>query len=201
MKLSMLPRPPGRRRASCVASKVSHSAQPFKRSLSRSLWMRQWPVWKSKSCEPGPSAVVLVSLMEFSSCADLLGTSGVERVVDQRLQALDEADHARQAGVFLERRLVLPARVDAEEPMAADRPEGVDLPASRRLAGRDEVGHDVTSPRDPSPCPRPRGGDGGETNGGWVAGGGARRGQSSPTDWPAIGKPPGSRRRRMSRAR
>src|SRR5262245_16317210 len=149
IKLSMLPRPPARGRASCVASKVSHSVQPLRRCLSRSLWMRQCPVWKSKSCGPSRSVARVVSLMECSSfmrCSarlgDLLGTGGVEGVVDQQLHMLDEADHAWQADVLLERRRVLPARVDVEEQPVADRPECVDLEAAWLLAGRGEVGDD-----------------------------------------------------------
>jgi hypothetical protein len=53
------------------------------------------------------------------SLANLLGARDVERVVDQRLDTLDEAEGMRQAGVHLERPFVFPARVDVEQPRVA----------------------------------------------------------------------------------
>ncbi len=55
-------------------------------------------------------------------------------MVDQGPYPSDEADRVRQAGVALERRLVLPARVDVEELRVASRPERVDGETARLLA-------------------------------------------------------------------
>src|SRR6266850_200436 len=57
-------------------------------------------------------------------------------MIDQRRDAFQEAYGMWQAGVNLERRLVLPARVDVEQLGIAGRAKGSDARAARLLARR-----------------------------------------------------------------
>src|SRR5215467_6813874 len=68
--------------------------------------------------------------------ADLLRERDLERVVDQRLHALDEAHRVRQPRMSLECRFIPPPRVDEEEPRVADRAERVDAEAARLVTRR-----------------------------------------------------------------
>jgi hypothetical protein len=63
------------------------------------------PVKSSAPPQPECSSVTQVRV----GLADLLRTGDVQRVVDQRLHAFEEAHCVRQAGVTLERRFILPA--------------------------------------------------------------------------------------------
>src|SRR5262249_49855839 len=65
----------------------------------------------------------------------------VERVIDERLHAVDEADRMRHARVTLERRFVVPTRMDVEELGVANRSKRVDAEAPGLLPRRS---HDVT---------------------------------------------------------
>src|SRR5216684_450427 len=71
---------------------------------------------------------------------DSLRPVDVERVVDQRRHALDEAHRMRHSGVSLERGLILPARMNVEELRIANRPERVDAQAARLFARRSDGG-------------------------------------------------------------
>src|SRR5712664_2036492 len=71
---------------------------------------------------------------------DSLRPVDVERVVDQRRHALDEAHRMRHSGVSLERGLILPARMNVEELQIANRPERVDAQAARLFARRSDGG-------------------------------------------------------------
>src|SRR5579863_9308055 len=57
-------------------------------------------------------------------------------MVDQLLDAIDEAHRVGQARVQLKRRLVPPARMDVEEARVAGRAKGLDRKASRLLPRR-----------------------------------------------------------------
>src|SRR5215472_4585768 len=71
---------------------------------------------------------------------ELLGAHDVEGVIEERRQALDEADGVGEARVGLEGRLVPPARVDVEEPWIARGAEGANAEAAWLAARRP---HDV----------------------------------------------------------
>src|SRR5207249_5313950 len=59
-------------------------------------------------------------------------------VVDQRLDACEEAHRMRQSGVVLERRFILPARMNVEQLRVANRPKSVNAQAAKLLARRSE---------------------------------------------------------------
>jgi hypothetical protein len=62
----------------------------------------------------------------------------IERMIDQRPRAGEEAHRVRQLGVKIERGLVLPPRVDVEQARIAHRAEGVNIQAARLLTGRSD---------------------------------------------------------------
>ncbi|HEY5301773.1 MAG TPA: hypothetical protein VIJ55_13950 [Acetobacteraceae bacterium] len=73
-----------------------------------------------------------------STCATIDGLSPrhVERMIDQRLDALQEPERVREFRMDLECRLARPARVDVEQPRIADRTIGPDRHTASLLAGR-----------------------------------------------------------------
>jgi hypothetical protein len=73
--------------------------------------------------------------------ADSRGPRDVEWVVDQAPYSLDEAHGMRKTGVAIERRLLLPRRMNVEELRIASRPKRLDAQAARLLARRPD---DVT---------------------------------------------------------
>ena len=62
----------------------------------------------------------------------------VERMVDQVLNPFDKACGVREVGVFLERRLVDPPRVDPEQPGIVHGTAGGDLDTARFLTRRSD---------------------------------------------------------------
>jgi hypothetical protein len=66
---------------------------------------------------------------------DHLRPRDIERMVDEGLDARDEAHGVRERRVELEGGFVFPAGMDVEEPRIADRAEGVDVEAAGLLAG------------------------------------------------------------------
>src|SRR5215467_4972287 len=75
---------------------------------------------------------------------ELLSAHHVEGVIEERRQALDEADGVGEARVGLEGRLVPPARVDVEEPWIARGAEGANADAAWLSARRPhDVAHGV----------------------------------------------------------
>ena len=86
-------------------------------------------------------------LRKSSRLADSLRTGHVESVVDQRLHAFEEAYRMRQLGVILERRFILPARMNVEQSRVASRLKSVNVQAARLLARRTEdVAQPATAP-------------------------------------------------------
>jgi len=70
--------------------------------------------------------------------AHLRGARHDERVVDQRFNAFDEANRMRQVNVTIERRFILPARMNVEQSRLTIRPQSVNAEAARLLACRYE---------------------------------------------------------------
>ena len=66
--------------------------------------------------------------------ADLPGTGDVERMVEQGRHAFDEAQRMRQASVTVERRFILPARMNVEQLRVAHGPKRVNAQAAGLLA-------------------------------------------------------------------
>jgi hypothetical protein len=72
----------------------------------------------------------------LSHLANLLRSDNFERLINQRLDALDEADGVWQTGVMIERSLIYPARMDEEQPRVAFGPKRVYAEAARLRARR-----------------------------------------------------------------
>jgi len=73
----------------------------------------------------------LISINQFRS-------RHIERMVDQRLDSIDEVNGMRQAGVIVEGCLVFPARVNVERLRIADGSKRVNANAARLFARRAE---------------------------------------------------------------
>ena len=83
-----------------------------------------------------PAGLVTGILKDDSATTNGPGTRDVERVIDQRLNALEEAHRVREFGVAIERRFVRPPRVDVEPQRIADGAIGLDRTTAWLFAGR-----------------------------------------------------------------